>query len=574
MRSRRAAVWRWVPGVTAFLCATAAWTVPVSSDGLAILRTSFSLLLTGSFRLPPPPPGAWLDPYLFRTLPGGAPGVDFGYQPLGSLARAALLAPVGLVPAGLLRGRVADGVLQFLPLVLTALSIVPLARVARLAGCARRTAPALASALVLATFLGPLGRSDFQEPFVVFLSVWSLERVLVARRLARPRRLGTLATAGGLAALALLAKPTAFVVWPALLLAASRPLRRPARARDFEALAAGAVPGLAAFFILNAVRFGSPLDFGYRFGHFLPGAERVSLVWTTLRLTILPNRGVLWFAPLLLLAFFVPMKRRLAEPLRTDCGAALIAAGGFFAANLWWWAWEGGFGWGPRLLAPAVALSMPWLAGQGRTWRRAAFLLALAGFVLNLPAYLIDEGRIYEVVKTRPSPGIPFGPVMPRHRDPGAPARVHPYQRLHYLPAETTWLEGPRVLYALVTSGDGREAGGAAGDERKDSVLLRILLGKAVLHAIPGVGRLLLDDAEVAAGVDPERALRFARAAIDFGGPPVDARAFSSMLLLRSGRAAEAARMCREALALDPGRADVRSNLALAEKILGDESVK
>ncbi len=574
MRSRRAAAWRWVPGVAAFLGATAAWTVPVSADGLVMLRTSFSLLFTGSFRLPPPPPGVWTDSYHFRTPPGGAPGVDFGYQPLGSLVRAAVLGPAFLVPRGPLRGRIADGALQILPLVFSALSVVPLARLARLAGCARRTAPALASALVLATFLGPLGRSDFQEPSVVFLSAWSLERILVARRLAGPRRLAALAAAGGLASLALLAKPTAFVLWPALLLAAARPLRRRVRARDFAALAAGAAPALAAFFVLNLVRFGSPLDFGYRFGHFLPGAERVSLVWTALRLTILPNRGVLWFAPLLLLALFVPPKERLFEPLRTDCASALVAAGGFFAANLWWWAWEGGFGWGPRLLAPAVALFMPWLAGRGRTWRRAAFVLAIAGFALNLPAYLIDDGRIYAVAKTRPSGGTPLGPVVPRHREAGVPAGVHPYQRVHYVPAEATWLQGPTILFTLCTSGDGREAGGAEGDERKDSVLLRILLGRPALHAVSGVGRLLLDDAEVAGDVDPTRALKFARAALDFGGPPVDARALSSMLLLRSGRAAEAARMCREALALDPGRADVLSNLALAERILGDQGAR
>jgi hypothetical protein len=217
---------------------------------------------------------------------------------------------------------------------------------------------------------------------------------------------------------------------------------------------------------------------------------------------------------------------------------------------------------------------MPWLAGHGRTWRRAAFLLALGGFVLNLPAYLIDEGRIYEVVKTRRSPAIPLGPVVPRHRDPGAPGRVHPYQRVHDLPAEASWLEGPGILFTLCAFGDGSEAGGAGGDERNDSALLRILLGRPALHSVSGVGRLLLDDADVAAEVDPERALKFARAAIDFGGPPVDARALSSMLLLRSGRAAEAASLCREALALDPARADVRSNLALAEKILRDEGVK
>jgi hypothetical protein len=194
--------------------------------------------------------------------------------------------------------------------------------------------------------------------------------------------------------------------------------------------------------------------------------------------------------------------------------------------------------------------------------------LALAGGALNLPAYLIDEGRIYAVAQARPSGGMPLGPVVPRHREAGAPARVHPYQRVHYVPAEASWLEGPRILFTLCAFGDGREAGGSAGDERRDSALLRLLLGRHALHAVSGVGRLLLDDADIAAEVDPERALRFARAAIDFGGPPVDARALSSMLLLRRGHAAEAARMCREALALDPGRADIRSNLALAEKML------
>jgi hypothetical protein len=164
--------------------------------------------------------------------------------------------------------------------------------------------------------------------------------------------------------------------------------------------------------------------------------------------------------------------------------------------------------------------------------------------------------------------------VVPRHREAGLPTGVHPYQRVHYVPAEASWLEGPRILFTLFAFGDGSEAGGAAGDERKDSALLRLLLGRPALHAVSGVGRLLLDDGDVAAEVDPERALRFARAAIDFGGPPVDARALSSMLLLRGGRAAEAARMCREALALDPGRADVRSNLALAEKILRDEGAR
>jgi hypothetical protein len=563
-----------VSGVTAFLCASAAWTVPVSADGLEVLRTSFSLLLTGSFRLPPPPPGASVDRYQHRELPGGAPGYDVSYQPLPAFARTALLAPVSLVPAGALRGRVADAVLQLIPVLLTALAVVPLTRLARLAGCSRRAAPALASALLLGTFLGPLGRLDFPEPFVVLLSVSSLERTLVARRREGAHRLKALAAGGGLVGLALLAKPTAFVLVPALLLAVARPLRRPARVRDFAAFAAGMVPGLAAFFALNTMRFGSPLDFGYRWGDLPSGGERLPLLWTALRLTVLPNRGVFWFAPLLLLALFIPMRNWLAEPLRTDCGAALVASSGFFAANLWWWVWEGGFGWGPRLLAPAVALSIPWLVGRGSAWRRAAFTLALFGFALNLPAYLLHEGRIYAFAALGTSPGAPVGPVMSRHRNPAVPGDVHPYQRVHYVPGAASWIEGPRILYALAVHGNGRETGDASGEARSDPLVLRLLLGKPALPAVSGVGRLLFDDAEMAADVEPPRALTFAKAAIDFGGQPVDTRAFASMLLLRSGQASEAARICREALALDPSRPDVRSNLALAEKMLGDQGVR
>ena len=574
MRQRRAGVWRWVFGVAAFLCASAAWTVPVSSDGLEVLRTSLSLLLTGSFRLPPPPPGAWVDPYHHRKLPGGAPGYDVSYPPLPALVRTALLAPVGLVPAGALRGRVADAVLQLLPVLFTALAVVPLTRLARLAGCSCRAAPALASALLVATFLGPLGRLDFPEPLVVLLAAWSLERILLARRREGAHRLKALAAGGALAGLALLSKPTAFVLVPALLLAVARPLRRPARAQDFAAFGAGMLPGLAVFFALNSVRFGSPLDFGYRWGDLPSGGERLPLLWTVLRLTLLPNRGVFWFAPLLLLALFVPMRNRLAEPLRTDCGAALMASGGFFAANLWYWVWEGGFGWGPRLLAPAVALSIPWLAGRGTAWRRAAFMLALFGFALNLPAYLLHEGRIYLFAALGDSPGPPVGPVMTRHRDPTASGGVHPLQRLHYVPAAASWIEGPRILFALVARGNGKETGDVAGEARSDPLVLRLLLGKPPLPAVSGVARLLFDDAEMAADVEPRRALTFARAAIDFGGPPVDARAFMSMLLLRSGQASEAARLCREALALDPGREDVRSNLALAEKMLRDQGAR
>ena len=59
--------------------------------------------------------------------------------------------------------------------------------------------------------------------------------------------------------------------------------------------------------------------------------------------------------------------------------------------------------------------------------------------------------------------------------------------------------------------------------------------------------------------------LYLALAAIDYGGPAVETRAFASYLLLRVGRNAEAARLCREGLDLSPERQDLRRNLAVAE---------
>jgi len=52
---------------------------------------------------------------------------------------------------------------------------------------------------------------------------------------------------------------------------------------------------------------------------------------------------------------------------------------------------------------------------------------------------------------------------------------------------------------------------------------------------------------------------------VDTGGPAVETRAFASYILLRAGRDEDAARLCREGLALSPAREDLRRNLGIAE---------
>ncbi len=549
--------------VAAILAAVSPWRVPLSSDGLLLLRTAFSLALTGSFRLPPAGPGASLDPYTFLPAPGPVPGVVSVYAPFGSLLRSALLVPLGLLPAGAARGVAADVLLSLVPILTMAAAVFPLTRLARIGGAGKRSAPLLAGALILTTFLAPLGVSDFQEPVLVFLGAAALERALCARRL-RGGRDRALAASSALLSVAMLSKPTVVVMLPALLVGGFA-RRRPGTRSGLGAFLLGALPGLAAFLLLNAVRFGSPLTLGYLRLLDNPKARSADPLWTLARLTVLPNRGLLWFAPLLLLAFWPAALRGWRGLRRTDRVAALLASSALFGTNLVWWAWEGGFGWGPRLLAPAAAVSITFLAGRGRAWRRGALFLAAAGAALNGPGLLVDTGRIYAAVAARPPGAPPLGPVSPIHRSAESADGLHPLQRVHYVPENASWIEAPRLLARLLRAGEGPGTGARPGAERHDALLIRVLGAGPALPPYSSTGRTLMEEAAVTADVEPPRALREALLAIDFGGPPVECRAIASALLLRAGRPAEAALLCREGFALEPGRADLRQNLAIAE---------
>ncbi len=80
-----------------------------------------------------------------------------------------------------------------------------------------------------------------------------------------------------------------------------------------------------------------------------------------LRLTVLPNKGLLWYAPVTLLAvpgFLAasPPRRAARARARPRRSLALL-----FASSAWW-AWDGQAGWGPRLVPPALPCLMA-LAG-------------------------------------------------------------------------------------------------------------------------------------------------------------------------------------------------------------------
>ncbi len=126
------------------------------------------------------------------------------------------------------------------------------------------------------------------------------------------------------------------------------------------AFGAGAVPFVAAVALYNVARFGTPFETGYgQFataftGRFIEGALGQ---WFS------PGRGVAWYFPAAIAAIFaVPRLARISRPIATMAFGSL--------AILWllyspWFAWDGGWTYGPRLLSPALAvLAIPAVAAR------------------------------------------------------------------------------------------------------------------------------------------------------------------------------------------------------------------
>lgn len=147
----------------------------------------------------------------------------------------------------------------------------------------------------------------------------------------------------------------------------------------------GTMPGVIAVLAHNALRFGDPLQTGYA------GEGFTTPPWQGVAgLLISPGRGALVIAPPLLLSAILWPRLRRASPalagfLAPGWGAALL----FYGA---WWAWDGGWCWGPRFLVPLIPLSMVPLAlvPAGRAWRGSVIALVALGAAINAPPVLVD----------------------------------------------------------------------------------------------------------------------------------------------------------------------------------------
>jgi hypothetical protein len=177
---------------------------------------------------------------------------------------------------------------------------------------------------------------------------------------------------------------------------------------------AGALACAAVLGLYDRAAFGSPLALGYRHvvgwtgmqqGVLGVGAPRLDVL---LELLVRPFRGLLPLAPALALAP-LGLARWLARPgTRAPAAVAVAIAGYYLLLNAGYVYWDGGWTYGPRLLAPGVpflCLGLAPLWTGARAWLRgAALALALAGFVQALGAVAVTP-QISSAVR-RPVTGL------------------------------------------------------------------------------------------------------------------------------------------------------------------------
>jgi len=223
-------------------------------------------------------------------------------------------------------------------------------------GVGRRRSILVAGLFAVGTVALPSATDGYEHPFEALAICAAFLFTVVAGRKQLSERSYLLA--GFLIGLGLLFRYTAFLAMPGLLLT-----MRTHRARLWAI--AGISPAIGSSLLFNWYRFGSPLDTGY------PSAWRLSHGDTigtngfdlsripehALQLLASPGKGLIWFAPIIVLGLIAwPALRRKQPRLAVGLAATWAVYLAFYSANF---AWHGSvWSWGPRYLIPIVPLIM------------------------------------------------------------------------------------------------------------------------------------------------------------------------------------------------------------------------
>ncbi len=156
------------------------------------------------------------------------------------------------------------------------------------------------------------------------------------------------------------------------------------------------IPGLVVFGALNAVRFGSPLLTGYHTA--FDGGFSVPLLKGLSRNLLSPYRSLFLYAPATLTVFLggYTFARRYGKQFWLLAAIAVYV----FVVYSKWWAWHGGWCWGPRFLVPVIPLLLlPGLVSvplKGKWLSVVTIALGLGGFMVQLGGLLINYTSAYD----------------------------------------------------------------------------------------------------------------------------------------------------------------------------------
>jgi hypothetical protein len=344
---RRLCVWLFIGLSAAFLIVQEG--AVTGYDGATMVGVTESLVERGTVAVSPE----------FNTMPGRG-GLEYSRYGLGLSLLAVppyFLATTIPVPAGA-ADKVAEGAVSLSMAFVAAALAVALYLLAR--RLRSRVGPALLVAVgaVVGTFALPYSKEFFSEPLTALCLVVAIERLLAGRPL--------------ISGLAMGAAVVVLVAW--------RRGGLPAAVRA----SVGMVPGAVLVLGYNMARFGNPLTSGYEdVGFTTPVLTGVA------GLLFNPLKSVLVFAPLVVLLPFA--LRRLWRDDRAAFVLLMANLGITFVVTATWFAWHGGWSWGPRLLLPGVlpafAAIGPWLVTTRRV--RTAAVLAAAGLVVSFPALIV-----------------------------------------------------------------------------------------------------------------------------------------------------------------------------------------
>lgn len=298
---------------------------------------------------------------------------------------------------------------------LTALSATVLFWIARKLGYSRGAALLGAFGFGLGTLAWVYARLGFNEP-AVSLAVLGAFIWLV-------RRIGRDYTAVGvrpwLAGLALgagvLTRSAVLVVVPVLLAmmlaqvwltpATTRFRRLRASLHHTLALALPVVLALLVTAAYNQARFGSPFNSGYNADEGFQGALQDGLYG----FLISPGRSIFLYSPFLFLGVLgFPAFLRTQ---RAPAWGALVIFLAWLALNAKWHAWHGGWGWGSRLLLPAMPFlvlgALPVLeqavSARHRVVRSGVIAITAVSVALTLAGVLVDFNvYLNELLNTHP----------------------------------------------------------------------------------------------------------------------------------------------------------------------------